>query len=317
MADLAKLKREVSILSFVSRLLPLKREGLIWRGLCPFHDDQVPSLTIYPETNSWYCFGCGEGGDVLSFVQKLLHCSFPEAVGFLESKDFVSKNFSPGIPRQLRQEKKVKMASPEVVSYYHSMLDPKHRSYFHSRLFTDETIERELWGWDGSHYVIPIWSGRPQESSCWLKLRNPDGAKGPKYLNSKGSIQTLYNLWTIEGESQIFIFFGEFDAALAYQDGFAAVSPTGGCGNWNPDWSTHFEKKTDIIVVPDVGEEFFAHRVALALGESRCRVLSLPAYCGKDYSEFRQLFSASDLLLALRYSDEDYDVNFDLSPSHR
>lgn len=50
---------------------------------CPFHGEDTPSLKLYPNTNSWYCFGCGVGGDTIDFVRRMNKCGFAEAVRFL------------------------------------------------------------------------------------------------------------------------------------------------------------------------------------------------------------------------------------------
>ena len=56
------------------------------KGLCPFHDEKTPSFHIRPQLGHWHCFGCGEGGDVISFVQKITHLSFTEAVEMLAGR---------------------------------------------------------------------------------------------------------------------------------------------------------------------------------------------------------------------------------------
>lgn len=65
----------------------LKSAGAIITGLCPFHQENHPSFTVYPNTFSFYCFGCNEGGDVISFIQRLKGISFYEAILYL------SKNY--------------------------------------------------------------------------------------------------------------------------------------------------------------------------------------------------------------------------------
>lgn len=62
----------------------LKRFGNKLRGSCPFHDDKlVPNFFIYTQTNSWYCFVCGKGGDVIDFVMRLKKYDFKQALQFL------------------------------------------------------------------------------------------------------------------------------------------------------------------------------------------------------------------------------------------
>ena len=79
--DLAK---QSPILDVATRNgLAHRRSGKSYRARCPFHDDHSPSLHLYPESNSFYCFGCQKGGDVIQFVQDLLHLTFLEAVRYL------------------------------------------------------------------------------------------------------------------------------------------------------------------------------------------------------------------------------------------
>ena len=64
------IKREINLVGLVeSRGIPLKRNGTSYFGLCPFHDDTNPSLSVNPSTNFWQCFGCGAAGDVIRFVE--------------------------------------------------------------------------------------------------------------------------------------------------------------------------------------------------------------------------------------------------------
>jgi len=78
--DLATLKERTSIEEVVREHVTLRRSGSSLVGLCPFHDEKSPSFNVNPVTNHYYCFGCGEGGDAISFVQKVEHLTFTEAV---------------------------------------------------------------------------------------------------------------------------------------------------------------------------------------------------------------------------------------------
>ncbi|HLQ80680.1 MAG TPA: DNA primase [Brachybacterium sp.] len=71
----------------VSEHVTLRSAGIgSMKGLCPFHDEKTPSFNIRPQLGHWHCFGCGEGGDVISFVQKINHLSFVEAVEMLAAR---------------------------------------------------------------------------------------------------------------------------------------------------------------------------------------------------------------------------------------
>ena len=68
---LDELKQRCDIESLISSYLPLKRQGRTCKGLCPFHSEKTPSMVVYPENQSFYCFGCGAGGDVINFVMRI------------------------------------------------------------------------------------------------------------------------------------------------------------------------------------------------------------------------------------------------------
>ena len=77
------------------------------KGLCPFHDEKSPSFNVTPARGLWYCFGCAEGGDVISFVQKIDHLSFAEAVEHLAARAGVRLRYEEGgyVPGRDRSER--------------------------------------------------------------------------------------------------------------------------------------------------------------------------------------------------------------------
>ena len=85
--DIALVKERSSIEDVVREHVTLRPAGPgSMKGLCPFHDEKTPSFNIRPTVGAWHCFGCGEGGDVISFVQKVEHLTFSEAVERLAQK---------------------------------------------------------------------------------------------------------------------------------------------------------------------------------------------------------------------------------------
>jgi len=73
-----------AIAEVIGQRIELWRSGSVLLGRCPFHEDDRPSFAVYPETRSFYCFGCSTHGDVITFVRELDHLSFPEALDALE-----------------------------------------------------------------------------------------------------------------------------------------------------------------------------------------------------------------------------------------
>ena len=82
----AEVKNKLSVVDVVGETVQLKKAGSTFKGLCPFHGEKTPSFTVTPARESWKCFGCGEGGDIFSFVMKRDGLSFPEALKALAAK---------------------------------------------------------------------------------------------------------------------------------------------------------------------------------------------------------------------------------------
>ena len=78
-----QVKQSVDIVALVGESIALQRAGQIYKGLCPFHDDHRPSLTVDPDRQSFKCWSCGKGGDVISFVQEQERVDFVEAMRIL------------------------------------------------------------------------------------------------------------------------------------------------------------------------------------------------------------------------------------------
>ena len=68
---LEQIRDRNDIESVISSYVELKRRGRNLTGLCPFHNEKTPSFTVYPETSSYYCFGCHVGGDVITFIRNI------------------------------------------------------------------------------------------------------------------------------------------------------------------------------------------------------------------------------------------------------
>lgn len=82
--QIERIKHAVPIERVVGAYVELRSSGNKFVGLCLFHEDHTPSFTIYPETETFHCYGCGAHGDVLNFLQRVEHLSFRQALGVLE-----------------------------------------------------------------------------------------------------------------------------------------------------------------------------------------------------------------------------------------
>ncbi|WP_067781063.1 DNA primase [Actinomyces vulturis] len=95
--DIDTVRERASIEQIVGEHVTLKPAGVgALKGLCPFHDERTPSFHVRPHMGLWHCFGCGDGGDVVSFVQRINHMSFVEAVEYLATKTGIQLRYEEG-----------------------------------------------------------------------------------------------------------------------------------------------------------------------------------------------------------------------------
>lgn len=93
-ASIENIRQSISLLSVVEKTRAVVRNGQVYRCLCPFHEERTPSFCIYEDSNSYYCFGCQAGGDVISFVMASSGLSFPEAVEYLAQEYNIKLEYS-------------------------------------------------------------------------------------------------------------------------------------------------------------------------------------------------------------------------------
>lgn len=143
---LRELRERIDIEDVVSPYVNLRRRGRLLIGLCPFHNEKTPSFTVYPDTQSFYCFGCGVGGEIVTFIRRIENLDFAEAVKTLAERAGMTMpedGFDMTISK-LRMD--IFSANREAAKYYHSVLTgpqgKKAYDYLIKRGFTPETIRR-------------------------------------------------------------------------------------------------------------------------------------------------------------------------------
>jgi len=103
------------ILTIISREVTLRKQGRNYAGLCPFHHEKKPSFSVSPEKQAFYCFGCGEHGDVIDFIQKLRGVDFRGALSILG----IEKGTMPNVdPQRERRRRLLKAYEKWKRSYY-------------------------------------------------------------------------------------------------------------------------------------------------------------------------------------------------------
>src|SRR5215467_3060316 len=80
------LKSQTDIVAVIGDVVPLKKTGATWKGLCPFHQERTPSFNVNRDKGFFKCFGCGAGGDVVKFIELSQKVAFPEAIRMLAQR---------------------------------------------------------------------------------------------------------------------------------------------------------------------------------------------------------------------------------------
>lgn len=135
------------IVEVVSQYVQLKKKGSSYFGLCPFHNEKSPSFSVSGSKQMFYCFGCGEGGNVFSFMMKYENMSFTEAVTVLAERagmEVPDVRMRPEEKRKADRRNSVFEINAEAARYYHHLLFSEEgrnaRGYFEKRQLKDETI---------------------------------------------------------------------------------------------------------------------------------------------------------------------------------
>ncbi|HEX9897299.1 MAG TPA: DNA primase [Dehalococcoidales bacterium] len=145
MSTVEEVKQRVDIVEVVSRYTTLTKAGRNFKALCPFHSEKTPSFFVFPERQSWHCFGaCNTGGDAFSFIMKKEGLSFGEALRFLADKVgvLIPTRIEPGPGRDERE--RLFQANEVAAQFYHNLLvtsvqAEKVRSYLASRGLNDKS----------------------------------------------------------------------------------------------------------------------------------------------------------------------------------
>lgn len=128
-AFLQELKYKTDIEDIISTYVTLKKRGSTSVGLCPFHNEKTPSFTVYPDTQSFYCFGCGAGGDAIGFIRKIENLDYIDAVKLLTERagmQMPQDGFDDSLSKKRRRVLEANRAAAK---------------YFHNYMMSDEGIE--------------------------------------------------------------------------------------------------------------------------------------------------------------------------------
>jgi len=148
MSVITEVKQRLDIVEFISEYVTLQKAGRNFKGLCPFHTEKHPSFFVFPEQQSWHCFGaCGTGGDIFSFVMKKEGIDFGQALRILAQRGGVtlSPREAPSKAEDEKRERLFQINEAAAEYYYHILSATKTgataRDYLTKRKVTPETIK--------------------------------------------------------------------------------------------------------------------------------------------------------------------------------
>jgi DNA primase len=157
---LEQIRQNNDVVEVIGSYFPLKRAGANFRALCPFHKEKTPSFNVNPSKQIWHCFGCGEGGNVFTFVMKYENLDFITAVRRLADRAGIKLEYEERAGEPDRDQKEQLLALHEVAAnfFHHNLMkEPSAnlaREYLKKRKITAETAKK--WrlgyspeGWDG------------------------------------------------------------------------------------------------------------------------------------------------------------------------
>ena len=143
-ATVEQIKDNIDIVDLISQYVSLKKSGANYVGLCPFHNEKTPSFTVSDTKNIFHCFGCGEGGDGLSFVMKKENMPYPQALKFLAEKmgiQIIEKKVDD--EKAIIRDKTYEINRQAALYYYNNLgKETIPKNYLKNRKINFKTIQR-------------------------------------------------------------------------------------------------------------------------------------------------------------------------------
>lgn len=150
-ATIDKILDATNIVDVVGEFVSLRKAGVNYKGLCPFHDDTTPSFMVSPAKNICHCFACGEGGNAVNFLMKHEQITYPEALRWLAKKyniEIEEKELTPEEKQQQSERESMFIVNEWAMEYFQGILknDPDGiaigKQYFRSRGIRDDIVEK-------------------------------------------------------------------------------------------------------------------------------------------------------------------------------
>ncbi len=154
-----ELRTRLSVVDVVSRRVPLVKKGQNYWGCCPFHNEKTPSFSVNEEKGFYHCFGCGEHGDIISFVMKINNCDFRSAITELAAQaGLKDPEYNPKPAAQnAAEESYLKITDMAATLYQQKLFSPDGANaleYIRRRGFTDDMIKKYRLGYAPKNNAI-------------------------------------------------------------------------------------------------------------------------------------------------------------------
>ncbi len=150
--EIAQVRGATDIVALISEHSLLKKVGRRWTGLCPFHTEKTPSFSVNAEEGFYYCFGCQQSGDAITFVRAMDHLDFVDAVRFLADRAGITLHEDSETGRDHQRRSQLLDAMERAVQWYHERLlrapdAGRARDYLRSRGYDGDVVRRFRLGW--------------------------------------------------------------------------------------------------------------------------------------------------------------------------
>ena len=186
-----KINESNDIVDIISESVPLKRVGRNYWGLCPFHNEKTPSFSVTREKQLFKCFGCGEGGNVITFVMKSRNLEFNEALRFLADRANITlEESAENRKKNEKLEMYFRMHVDAARFFFRNLKDHKEiRDYFYKRGITDQTIRSfglgfALNSWDSLLKYLKSMNYKEEDIvRCGLATKNEKGKVYDRFRN--------------------------------------------------------------------------------------------------------------------------------------
>jgi DNA primase len=146
---LDEIRGKTDIVEFISTYVNLKRSGRTLKALCPFHTEKTPSFIVNEDLQKWHCYGCGEHGDIFSFLMKMENMTFSEAVQDIARKAGVNIQLSPAESKHESDKEKLLRINSAAASFFSGMLKNSQHAlaYLRRRGVSDEAMQKYALGY--------------------------------------------------------------------------------------------------------------------------------------------------------------------------